>query len=138
MARRQPPPQTPAQSSAAPVPAPSNQVEICTSPAIRVAMPVVAMACNDEVIPLQERIESVSDDSDLEEVYNTERHLLYVACTRARDNLLVTAVHGIRILRRSRRIAVVLLFRNIGSANLPGGFCWASMLFTCAVVVKLC
>ena len=28
----------------------------------------------------------------LEEVYNTERHLLYVACTRARDNLLVTAV----------------------------------------------
>ena len=53
---------------------------------------VVAMACDDEIIPLQERIESVSDDSDLEEVYNTERHLLYVACTRARDNLLVTAV----------------------------------------------
>jgi superfamily I DNA/RNA helicase len=24
--------------------------------------------------------------------YNTERHLLYVACTRARDRLLVTAV----------------------------------------------
>lgn len=53
---------------------------------------VVVMACDDEVIPLQDRIESVSDDSDLEEVYNTERHLLYVACTRARDNLLVTAV----------------------------------------------
>ena len=30
--------------------------------------------------------------SDLEEVYATERHLLYVACTRARDHLLVTAV----------------------------------------------
>lgn len=28
---------------------------------------VVVMACDDEVIPLQERIESVSDDSDLEE-----------------------------------------------------------------------
>lgn len=27
---------------------------------------------------------------DLDEVYNTERHLLYVACTRARDHLLVT------------------------------------------------
>ncbi len=38
------------------------------------------------------RIETVSDDSDLEEVYNTERHLLYVACTRARDHLLVTGV----------------------------------------------
>ena len=40
---------------------------------------VVVMACDDEVIPLQERIESVTDDSDLEDVYNTERHLLYVA-----------------------------------------------------------
>jgi superfamily I DNA/RNA helicase/mRNA-degrading endonuclease RelE of RelBE toxin-antitoxin system len=52
---------------------------------------VVVMACDDEVIPLQERIETVSDDANLEEVYNTERHLLYVACTRARDYLLVTA-----------------------------------------------
>jgi superfamily I DNA/RNA helicase len=52
---------------------------------------VAVMACDDEVIPLQSRIDAVSDDSDLEEVYNTERHLLYVACTRARDQLLVTA-----------------------------------------------
>jgi len=50
------------------------------------------MACDDEVIPLQERIEHVSDESDLQEVYDTERHLLYVACTRARDYLLVTSV----------------------------------------------
>jgi superfamily I DNA/RNA helicase len=49
---------------------------------------VVAMACDDEVIPLQQRIETAADDADLEEVYNTERHLLYVACTRARDHLL--------------------------------------------------
>ena len=53
---------------------------------------VAVMACDDEVIPLQERVESVADDSDLEEVYNTERNLLYVACTRARDRLLVTGV----------------------------------------------
>ena len=53
---------------------------------------VAVMACDDEVIPLQERIESVTDESDLEGVYNTERHLLYVACTRARDYLLVTGV----------------------------------------------
>jgi superfamily I DNA/RNA helicase/mRNA-degrading endonuclease RelE of RelBE toxin-antitoxin system len=56
---------------------------------------VVVMACDDEVIPLQERIETVADDSDLEEVYNTERHLLYVACTRARDYLLVTGVEPV-------------------------------------------
>ncbi len=53
---------------------------------------VVVMACDDEVIPSQERIETVTDDADLEEVYNTERHLLYVVCTRARDQLLVTGV----------------------------------------------
>lgn len=53
---------------------------------------VGVIACDDEVIPSQERIEEVSEDSDLEEVYQTERHLLYVACTRARDRLLVTAV----------------------------------------------
>ena len=50
------------------------------------------MACDDEVIPSRERIETVTDDADLEEVYNTERQLLYVACTRARDHLLVSGV----------------------------------------------
>jgi mRNA-degrading endonuclease RelE of RelBE toxin-antitoxin system len=53
---------------------------------------VAVMACDDEIIPLQQRIETVADDSDLEEVYNTERQLIYVACTRARDHLLVTSV----------------------------------------------
>jgi len=53
---------------------------------------VVVMACDDEVLPLQERIENISDEADLEEVYNTERHLLYVACTRARDHLLISGI----------------------------------------------
>ena len=53
---------------------------------------VVVMCCDDEVLPLQERIETLSNESDLKEVYNTERHLLYVACTRARDRLLITGV----------------------------------------------
>ena len=53
---------------------------------------VVVMACDDEILPLQERIETVGDDADLQEVYETERHLLYVGCTRARDHLLVTSV----------------------------------------------
>jgi superfamily I DNA/RNA helicase len=51
---------------------------------------VAVMARDDEVIPLQERVESVGDEADLQEVDNTERQLLYVACTRARDFLLVT------------------------------------------------
>ena len=53
---------------------------------------VVVMACDSEVIPLQSRVESIADEADLEEVYNTERNLLYVACTRARDHLLVMGV----------------------------------------------
>ena len=53
---------------------------------------VAVMACDDEVLPLQSRIERIADQSDLEDVYSTERHLLYVACTRARDLLLVTGV----------------------------------------------
>jgi UvrD-like helicase family protein len=53
---------------------------------------VVVMACDDEVIPSQQRIQTVADEADLEDVYNTERHLLDVACTRARDHVLVTSV----------------------------------------------
>ena len=51
---------------------------------------VVVMACDDEVIPLQERIETVTDDADLEEVYDTERHL---STSRARVRG-TTAGHG--------------------------------------------
>jgi len=53
---------------------------------------VAVMASDDEVIPDQDRIEAVADEAELEEVYTTERHLLYVACTRARDRLLVAGV----------------------------------------------
>ena len=53
---------------------------------------VAVVACDDEVLPLQSRIENVADEADLEDTYSTERHLLYVACTRARDRLLVTGV----------------------------------------------
>jgi hypothetical protein len=40
---------------------------------------VVVTACDDEVIPLQERIETVADDADLEEVYDTERAICYMS-----------------------------------------------------------
>ena len=54
---------------------------------------VVVMSCDDDILPLQERIETVADEAELDEVYETERHLFYVACTRARDRLLVTGVY---------------------------------------------
>nr|WP_306250697.1 3'-5' exonuclease [Parvularcula sp. IMCC14364] len=51
---------------------------------------VAVMACDEEAMPLQSRIEQAVDEKDLDEVYDTERHLLYVACTRARERLLIT------------------------------------------------
>lgn len=53
---------------------------------------VVVMACDDDILLLQDRIETVADEAELDEVYETERHLFYVACTRARDRLLVSGV----------------------------------------------
>lgn len=53
---------------------------------------VAVMACDDEFVPLQSRLEQVATEADLDEVYSTERHLLYVACTRARERLLLSGV----------------------------------------------
>lgn len=53
---------------------------------------VAVIACDEDVIPLKARLEAVADEVELDDVYATERQLLYVACTRARDHLLVTAV----------------------------------------------
>jgi superfamily I DNA/RNA helicase len=44
---------------------------------------VIVMAFDEEVVPLQSRVETVADDVELEEVFETERHLLYVECTRS-------------------------------------------------------
>lgn len=72
----------------------SGQLSICTMHYAKGLefRAVAVMACDDEVIPLQSRIEAIADEADLEDVYTTERHLLYVACTRARDFLLVSGV----------------------------------------------
>lgn len=53
---------------------------------------VVVMACDEEVLPSQERIGTASDEPELTEIYNTERNLLYVACTRARDQLFLSGI----------------------------------------------
>lgn len=53
---------------------------------------VAVLACDDDVLPHQTRVDAVADENDLEEVYASERHLLYVACTRARDVLWVSGV----------------------------------------------
>lgn len=53
---------------------------------------VVVMGCDEDKLPLRKRVEAAGDEVELEDVYETERQLFYVACTRARDQLLVTGV----------------------------------------------
>lgn len=53
---------------------------------------VAVMACDEDILPLRARLDAAADEADLREVYDTERQLLYVACTRARDRVLVTGI----------------------------------------------
>ncbi|MBR1091585.1 UvrD-helicase domain-containing protein [Bradyrhizobium manausense] len=53
---------------------------------------VAVMACDEGVLPLDERIADAADEAELDDIYETERRLLYVACTRAREHLLLTGV----------------------------------------------
>ncbi|MBH0240018.1 3'-5' exonuclease [Methylobrevis albus] len=50
---------------------------------------VAVVACDENVLPLAAR---VVDAFELDEVIATERQLLYVAATRARDRLLVSGI----------------------------------------------
>jgi len=53
---------------------------------------VGVMALDEDVLPDAARLAGVGDINDLEAVQDTERHLLYVAATRARDHLLLSGV----------------------------------------------
>ena len=112
---------------------------------------VAVAACDDDVVPLQTRIEHVGDDADLEEVYGTERHLLYVACTRARNRLLLTGVEpGSEFLddlgRGSDRRAFKVQRPSLGATSDASPACpiasehatsWARLLANCPVPAGL-
>jgi superfamily I DNA/RNA helicase len=53
---------------------------------------VIALCCDEGVLPLDERVSDAADEAELDDIYETERRLLYVACTRARERLLVSGV----------------------------------------------
>ncbi|WP_315744484.1 3'-5' exonuclease [Bradyrhizobium sp. SZCCHNR1075] len=67
---------------------------------------VVVMACDEGILPLDERVEDAADEAELDDIYETERRPLYVACTRAREHLLLTGKTPV-----SEYLAV--FFRNI-------------------------
>ena len=53
---------------------------------------VAVMALDADVLPSEERLALARDERSLKEVFDTERHLLYVAATRARERLWLSAV----------------------------------------------
>lgn len=53
---------------------------------------VAVMACDEGVLPLDTRVADAADEAELDDIYETERRLLYVACTRARERLFITGV----------------------------------------------
>jgi hypothetical protein len=53
---------------------------------------VAVMALDEDVLPDAARLAEVGDINDLEAIQDTERHLLYVAATRARDRLMLSGV----------------------------------------------
>lgn len=53
---------------------------------------VAVIALDEDVLPDAERLAKVGDLADPEAIQDTERHLLYVASTRARDRLHLSGV----------------------------------------------
>ena len=53
---------------------------------------VAVMALDEDVLPDPERLSSIGDVGDLEAAQDAERHLLYVAVTRARDRLMLSGI----------------------------------------------
>ena len=53
---------------------------------------IAVMACDEDVLPDPRRLAGIGDMAELEAATETERHLLYVACTRGRDRLLISGV----------------------------------------------
>ena len=56
---------------------------------------VAIAGLSDGNLPDESRILSARDEAQLDEIMNTERHLLYVAATRARDYLWMSGVNPV-------------------------------------------
>jgi len=53
---------------------------------------VAVVACDEGILPLDSRVADAADEAELDDIIETERRLLYVAATRAREHLLLTGV----------------------------------------------
>ena len=56
---------------------------------------VILLACDADVIPAEDRLAAATDERTMAEVFETERHLLYVAATRAREAVWISGVEPV-------------------------------------------
>ncbi|TVS00828.1 MAG: DNA helicase, partial [Rhodobacteraceae bacterium] len=56
---------------------------------------VAVIGLDQDIVPLEDRLLMANDEAQIDEIMNTERHLLYVAATRARDRLWLSGVSPI-------------------------------------------
>jgi len=56
---------------------------------------VAVIALDQDIVPLAERLLTAQDEGQLDEILNTDRHLLYVAASRARDFLWLSGVNPV-------------------------------------------
>lgn len=51
---------------------------------------VAIIACEEDILPAGSRLITARDEADIDEIMATERHLFYVAFSRARENVWVS------------------------------------------------
>ena len=51
---------------------------------------VIVLGCEEKFLPMRALLDRLSDPADRDTFIEQEKHLLYVACTRARERLVVT------------------------------------------------
>lgn len=59
---------------------------------MRLVRQPTVLRSDEGILSLDERVADAADEAELDDIYETERRLLYVACTRAREHLLLTGV----------------------------------------------
>ena len=58
---------------------------------------VAVMACDEGILPLDDRVADAADEAELDDIYETERRLLYVAATRPASTHGLSGFQALRI-----------------------------------------
>jgi hypothetical protein len=101
---------------------------------------VAIMACDEGTLPLDERVADAADEAELDEIFETERRLLYVACTRAREHLMVILFSGYRtvdFLFHTREAQQAAIWDQVGHIMSACGLAFGAMIAAAPILQYL-